>query len=99
MVNTLILLFILACMVAFMLVVFGIIASAFISIIAGARVAPMPAPTPESVPAGPTWTIKYKEDRKTRTMVISANSEADAIKMIMKMGIRFDSISSLTRNQ
>lgn len=85
-------------MVAFMLAVFGVIALGFISIIAGKRTLSEPAPAPAPAPTGPTWTIKYKEDKKTRTMVISADTEADAIKMIIKMGIRFDSISSLTRN-
>ena len=96
---TLLLLFILASMTAFMLLVFGVFMAAFLRILGGfsATHAPPPAELPSN-PAGPTWTIKYKEDKKTKTLVISADSEADAIKLIMKMGIRFDSISHLTRN-
>ena len=84
-------------MVAVMLLVFGGVVLAFFTAIRGFQPAPPPLETPPAL-AGPSWTIKYKEDRKTRTIVLPGNDEKEVLKLLLHMGIRYDHITSMTRN-
>lgn len=93
---TLFLLFILATMTAFMLLVFCVWLAAILRILGGFTSAP--STEPPSNPAGPSWTVKYKEDRKTQTIVLPGNDEKEVLKLVLHMGIRYDRIVSMTKN-
>lgn len=92
---TFLLLATLAGMTAFMLLVFAVFLGVVLRILGGFTT---PPPNTPLNPVGPSWTIKYKEDRKTQTIVLPGNDEKEVLKLVLHMGIRYDRIISMTKN-
>jgi hypothetical protein len=96
-------LFIVACMVATMLLALGWFVWFIWWICHNAEIASQvtrQGATPEASrpPAGPSFTLTYKEGRKTKSVVIPAATEQQAVAAAMRMSIPFDKIVSLTPN-
>lgn len=53
---------------------------------------------PVTTSTGPSWTIGYKLGRKTHTIVVPGVDEGAAYIAFTKLGIRYDNITSLTKN-
>lgn len=55
-----------------------------------------PPGSTDAPPAGQQWIVVYQEGRKTLTTTVSAKSEGEALKTLLKTGgIRYDAIKEI----